>query len=110
MFWITVLFVVFMTVIFLIILGTVFGAPWVPTSKNIIRKMLAIADIKSGDIVYDLGSGDGRIIVMAAREFQAASIGIEINPFWVVWTKIKIALFQLGNKVNVIWGTFSIKI
>jgi predicted RNA methylase len=65
-----------------------------------------MADVQPNDIVYDLGSGDGRIIVMAAREFHATSVGIELNPFWVFWTRVKVALFQLRGKVNVVWGNF----
>lgn len=92
-------------VIFLFVPGLV-GAPWVPTSKSTVRKMLSMANVQPGDIVYDLGSGDGRIIIMAAREFRATSVGIEINPFWVLWTKLKVALYQLSGKVNIVWGNF----
>ena len=84
----------------------VFGAPWAPTSKSIVRKMLSMADVKPGEVVYDLGSGDGRIIVMAAREFHATSVGIEVNQFWILWTRAKVALFHLSGKVNVVWGNF----
>jgi cyclopropane fatty-acyl-phospholipid synthase-like methyltransferase len=50
--------------------------------------MLCIAEVKYGDMVYDLGSGDGRIIVTAAKEFHAQSVGIEANPLWFLWIKI----------------------
>ncbi|UCE96174.1 MAG: SAM-dependent methyltransferase [Candidatus Bathyarchaeota archaeon] len=65
-----------------------------------------MADIKPGEVLYDLGSGDGRIIVMAAREFLASSVGIEINPFWIFWTKVKVLLYRLSGKVNIVWGNF----
>ena len=42
--------------------------------------MLKMADVKKGDIVYDLGSGDGRIAIMAAQKFGARSVGIDIDP------------------------------
>ena len=88
------------------LLGNAFGAPWQPTSIKIVRKMLSMANVKPGEVVFDLGSGDGRIIVMAAKEFNATSVGIEINPLWVLWTKVKIALFRLYGKGSVIWGNF----
>ncbi|MFX0200726.1 MAG: SAM-dependent methyltransferase [Candidatus Hodarchaeota archaeon] len=65
-----------------------------------------MAEVKPGEVVYDLGSGDGRIIVIAAREFHSKSVRIEINPFWAFWTKVKVALFRLHGKVNVVWGNF----
>jgi predicted RNA methylase len=104
---ILIVFLVFLVaVIFLFGFTTVFGAPWLPTSTRIVYKMLAMVDVQPGDVLYDLGSGDGRIIVMAAQEFRATSVGIEINPFWVVWTRVKVALLKLRGKVNVVWGNF----
>ncbi|MES0341538.1 MAG: hypothetical protein ABUK08_04405 [Candidatus Humimicrobiaceae bacterium] len=64
-----------------------FGAPWVPTPYKIIKKMLKLAEVKPGDIVYDLGSGDGRVIIEAARSFGAKAVGIEIDPLRFIWAK-----------------------
>lgn len=89
-----------------LIVGWIFGAPWAPTRKKLVHKMLSMAEVNPGDVLYDLGSGDGRIITMAARQFHAKSVGIEINPLWVLWTKLKIAIFQLNDKMNVVWGNF----
>ncbi|MCK5566608.1 MAG: class I SAM-dependent methyltransferase [Actinomycetia bacterium] len=83
-----------------------FGAPWVPTPYKIIRKMLKLAGIKPGDIVYDLGSGDGRMIIEAARSFGATAVGIEIDPLRFLWTKAKIFFLGLSNKVDVLFGNF----
>jgi outer membrane protein assembly factor BamB len=54
-------------------------APFVPTPQVVVDRMLLIADIKKSDIVYDLGSGDGRIVVTAARTYGVQSVGIEID-------------------------------
>lgn len=83
-----------------------FGAPWVPTPYKIIRKMLVMADVKPRDIVYDLGSGDGRVIIEAARSFGAKAVGIEIDPLRFLWTKAKIFFLGLSNKVDVLFGNF----
>ncbi|UCH37023.1 MAG: SAM-dependent methyltransferase, partial [Candidatus Bathyarchaeota archaeon] len=81
------------------------GAPWVPTSRERVRKMLSIANVQPNEVVYDLGSGDGRIIIMAAREFGARSVGIEAHPMWVLWTPLLVILYRL-KQVQVIWGNF----
>jgi SAM-dependent methyltransferase len=53
---------------------------YVPTSEKIVDAMLKLAKVIKGDTVYDLGCGDGRIVITAAKEFGANGIGIEINP------------------------------
>jgi SAM-dependent methyltransferase len=55
-------------------------APYVSTPDNVVRAMLELAEVKPGDVVYDLGSGDGRIVIIAAREFGARGVGVEIDP------------------------------
>lgn len=54
--------------------------PYVPTPHDVVEQMLKLAGVKKGDVVYDLGCGDGRIVVMAAQRFGARGVGIDINP------------------------------
>ena len=54
--------------------------PFVPTPPAVVTAMLRIARVGPSDVVYDLGSGDGRIVIAAAREFGARGVGIERNP------------------------------
>ena len=54
--------------------------PYVPTPQEVVDAMLKLADVKPADIVYDLGCGDGRIVVTAAKKFGAHSTGFDINP------------------------------
>lgn len=54
--------------------------PFVPTDDRMIKAMLNLAGVKPSDVVYDLGSGDGRIVVAAARDRDARAVGIEIDP------------------------------
>ncbi|HTF93805.1 MAG TPA: methyltransferase domain-containing protein [Verrucomicrobiae bacterium] len=53
--------------------------PFVPTPIEVIDKMLALAEVKKGDVVYDLGSGDGRIVIRAAQKFGVRAVGIEMD-------------------------------
>ena len=53
---------------------------YVPTSDTVVDAMLRLARVESDDIVYDLGSGDGRIVIAAARNFGARGVGIDIDP------------------------------
>jgi len=53
---------------------------YVPTPQEVVDEMLKLADVKKGDILYDLGSGDGRIPVTAAKRFGIRAVGIDIDP------------------------------
>jgi SAM-dependent methyltransferase len=61
-----------------------FGAsgdvPFVPTRPQVVEEMLKMAQVKKGDTVYDLGCGDGRIVIMAAQKFGAHAVGVDIDP------------------------------
>ena len=54
--------------------------PYVPTPQEVVDRMLDLAQVKKGDVVYDLGSGDGRIVVTAAKKYGVKAIGFEIDP------------------------------
>jgi len=66
------------------------GAPYVATPRQTVRQMLELAEVGSKDVVYDLGSGDGRVLWLAAQEFGARAVGVEIDPFRYAWTKLLI--------------------
>jgi len=57
-----------------------YDVPYVPTPQNVVDTMLKLANIKPGDVIYDLGSGDGRIVVTAAKQYGVRGVGIDINP------------------------------
>lgn len=85
-------------------------APWVPTSKATIRKMLTFAEVNQNDTLFDLGSGDGRIPIIAAQEFNVKkAVGIELNPFFVALSNIRIFTRRLQDKVQIIWGNIFLR-
>jgi len=55
-------------------------APFIPTPEDVVARMLNLAEVGRGDIVYDLGSGDGRIPIAAAKLYGARGVGIDIDP------------------------------
>lgn len=54
--------------------------PFVPTPIPVVERMLELADVKRDDVVYDLGSGDGRIVIHAAKKYGARGVGIDLDP------------------------------
>jgi SAM-dependent methyltransferase len=54
--------------------------PYVPTTEKAVQEMLKLAGVKKTDVVYDLGCGDGRIVIAAAKTYGARGVGIDINP------------------------------
>ena len=82
------------------------GAGWQPTPLSAVRRMLSLAEVKPEDIVYDLGCGDGRIIIMAAKEYGARSVGIEADPFRCLYTWVRLKISGLSKKTGIIWGNF----
>lgn len=65
--------------------------PFVPTPVEIVDRMLEMAEVKTGDIVYDLGSGDGRIVIRAAKKYGARGVGVEMDRELVELSRKKAA-------------------
>ena len=55
-------------------------APYVPTPQDVVDRMLSLANVTGADVVYDLGCGDGRIVITAAKTFGARGVGVDIDP------------------------------
>jgi SAM-dependent methyltransferase len=56
------------------------AVPYVPTPEDVVDKMLKMASVTGKDVVYDLGCGDGRIVITAAKQYGARGVGIDLNP------------------------------
>ncbi|MDA1015321.1 MAG: methyltransferase domain-containing protein [Planctomycetota bacterium] len=74
---------------------------YVPTPNDVVAKMLQMAKVKKTDLVYDLGCGDGRIVVTAARKFGAKGVGFDINPQRLKESNENIKKYNVGKLVKV---------
>jgi len=72
---------------------------YIPTPKNIVRQMLLLARLRQGELLYDLGAGDGRILIEGAREFGARCVGVEIDPERIVRLKERLAATKVEAKI-----------
>jgi precorrin-6B methylase 2 len=79
--------------------------PAIPTPQSIVEKMLEAGHIKAGDIVYDLGSGDGRIVIAAAQHYGVRAVGIEIMPDLCRKARERIQSEGLSERVRIIEGS-----
>jgi len=81
-----------------------FDALWQPTDLVTLQRILFLADVREDDHVVDLGCGDGRIVVAAARRCGARATGVEIDPFRVLWGRIAIRLAGVRDRARIIRG------
>jgi SAM-dependent methyltransferase len=82
------------------------GAGYDPAPMDKVYKMLQIAQVNADDIVYDLGSGDGRVVIAAARQFGARAVGIEIDPFRFIFAECARLLSGQAGRINLKYGDF----
>jgi precorrin-6B methylase 2 len=75
--------------------------PYVPTPQEVVERMLELAQVKKGDVVYDLGSGDGRIVVTAAKKYGVRAIGFEIDPERIKESAENIKKAGVGHLVEI---------
>jgi SAM-dependent methyltransferase len=73
---------------------------YVPTPPNVVEAMLKMANVTASDVVYDLGSGDGRIPITAAQKYGARAVGIDINPERIKEAQANLAKANVGDKVR----------
>lgn len=79
-------------------------APFVPTPMPVVEKMLELAEVISRDVVYDLGSGDGRIVILAAQKYGARSVGIELDRSLAQESAAKVKELKLDGRVTIVEG------
>lgn len=81
-------------------------APYVNSPEHAVDKMLQMANLKSGETLYDLGCGDGRILIAAASRFQVNAVGIEISRHLVRKASENVKKAGLQDRVKVVHGNF----
>jgi SAM-dependent methyltransferase len=77
---------------------------WMPTGGELVTLMLKTAKVGPNDLVYDLGAGDGKIAIAAAKEFGARAIGIEFNPDMAAFAQRNVNRAGVGDRVKIING------
>jgi SAM-dependent methyltransferase len=77
-----------------------YDVPFVPTPTEVVDEMLRLADIKAGDVLYDLGCGDGRIVIAAAKRYGIKAVGIDIDPVRIGESNENAAKAGLTGKVR----------
>ena len=80
--------------------------PYVPTPQDVVDEMLRMASVGKGDVVYDLGSGDGRIVITAAKRFGARGVGIDIDPRRVEESNRFARTAGVADRVRFVRGDF----
>lgn len=86
-------------ILLLSVFNTLLPVPFIPTGKKTANKMIEAADLKKTDTIYDLGSGDGRLVIMAAQKGVKSAVGFEINPFLNIWARIRARIKKVKNTV-----------
>lgn len=99
------LHVVFAILVFFLVIAFVTGAPFVPSTNPTARAMIDLARITPGMRVYDLGSGNGKLLFLAAKE-GATAVGFEINPFLVLLSWMRTLASPYRNWVTTRWQNF----
>ncbi len=79
-------------------------APFYPTPETIVEKMLQLGGLKAGEKMFDLGSGDGRIVLMAAQKFHADAFGVELDKDLIKQSTEKIRKLGLEKTAHIING------
>src|SRR5215831_16849198 len=79
--------------------------PAIPTPQSVVERMLEAGRVKPGDLVYDLGSGDGRIVITAAQKYGARAVGIELMPDLCQKARERVKAAGLADRVRIIEGS-----
>jgi len=79
-------------------------APSIPTPSSVVDRMLDAAHVKASDVVYDLGSGDGRIVIAAAQKYGAKAVGVEMLPDLCRQAQRRIRELGLEDRVSIVEG------
>jgi cyclopropane fatty-acyl-phospholipid synthase-like methyltransferase len=89
----------------MVVLPSFFGAPWHPLMPHTIHRILNFTEIRSGETICDLGCGEGRVLITAAKEYSAKkAIGVEIDPIKVGLARLLAKFKKVDGQVSIIRG------
>ncbi len=89
-----------------VFIPALYGLPSRPAQPERIRNALRLVNLRPSETLYDLGAGDGRVLLITAGEFGAKALGIEIGPVQCALIWLRIAASGLGNKIQLKWGNY----
>ena len=81
------------------------GAPLVPSKSKTGIRMIELLQLKKGQTLYDLGSGDGRLLLLAAQK-GAKAYGVEINPYALLWSWLRVVLSGKKKNISLHWRNY----
>ena len=81
-------------------------APFVQTPVEVAKKMIQLADLKPGQKLFDLGAGDGRLVIMAAQDTEASAVGVEMRDDLIERARTEIKKLSLEGKVTMVHDDF----
>ena len=97
---------VFILALLWILIPALYGLPPVPTKPERIRKALKLVNLQPSEVLYDLGAGDGRVLLIAAREFGAKAVGIEVGPIQCALIWLRAVPSGFGDQIQIRWANF----
>jgi hypothetical protein len=97
---------VFILALLWILVPALYGLPPVPTKPERIRKALKLVNLQPNEVLYDLGAGDGRVLLIAAGEFHAKAVGIEVGPIQCALIWLRAVASGFGNQIRIRWANF----
>lgn len=97
---------VFIVIGLWILIPALYGLPPVPTKPERIQKALKLANLQPNETLYDLGAGDGRVLLIAARDFGAQAVGIEVGPIQCALIWLRATASGLGKRIQVRWENY----
>jgi hypothetical protein len=89
-----------------ILIPALYCLPPVPTKLERIQKALRLARLRPNEVLYDLGAGDGRVLLIAARDFRANAVGIEAGPVQCALIWLRVAATGLKDRIQIRWEDF----
>ncbi|HEY5730482.1 MAG TPA: hypothetical protein VIS72_10555 [Anaerolineales bacterium] len=97
---------IFVLALLWILVPAFYGLPSKPTKPDRIRKALQLVKLQPDETLYDLGAGDGRVLLIAAKEFGAQAVGLEVGPVQYLLTWVRIVMGGLGGRAKIKLANF----